>query len=76
MKITILYYGKEYSINTNPLIDCLSSDDLDDTSVREALDSFKSLLLSLTFCEKNIDEAIVDMAFENDATTYCDDEDD
>ena len=65
MKISILYYGKEHSINTNPLIDCLS-DDLDDTTAREALDSFRSLLLSLTFCNETIDEAIVDMAFEND----------
>jgi hypothetical protein len=74
MKISILYYGKEHSINTNPLIDCLA-DDLDDTTAREALDSFKSLLLSLTFCEETIDGALVDMAFESDATTHADDED-
>jgi hypothetical protein len=66
MKISILYYGKEHSINTNPSIDCLSVDDLDDTTAREALDSFRSLLLSLTFCDETIDEALVDMAFEND----------
>ena len=75
MKISILYYGKEHSINTNPLIDCLSADDLDDTTAREALDSFKSLLLSLTFSEETIDETLVDMAFESDATTHADDED-
>lgn len=67
MKISILYYGKEHSINTNPSIDCLT-DDLDDTTAREALDSFKSLLLSLTFDEETIDGAVVDMAFENDQT--------
>jgi hypothetical protein len=75
MKISILYYGKEHSINTNPLIDCLSNDDLDLTTARESLDSFKSLLLSLTFDEQTIDEALVDMAFESDATNYLDDED-
>jgi len=68
MKITITYYGVEYTINTKPNVDYMNPDELDYTSVPEVAKAFKSLLLSLTFSEDLIDKTFLNVEnhFETD----------
>jgi hypothetical protein len=68
MKITITYYGVEYTINTKPSVDYMNPDELDYTSVPEVAKAFKSLLLSLTFSEDLIDKTFLNVEnhFETD----------
>jgi len=68
MKITIIYYGVEYTINTKPSVDYTDEHELDDTSVPEVAKAFKSLLLSLTFSEDLIDKTFLNVEnhFETD----------
>jgi hypothetical protein len=68
MKITITYYGVEYTINTKPSVNYMNPDELDYTSVPEVAKAFKSLLLSLTFSEDLIDKTFLNVEnhFETD----------
>ena len=68
MKITITYYGVEHTINTKPKVDYMDENELDETNLPEAFRAFRSLLLSLTFCENHIDETFlrVENGFEKD----------
>lgn len=57
MKISLTQYGTEYSVNTTPAFNYLEENYLDDTTCYDALNAFKSVLLSAGFQEGSIEEA-------------------
>jgi len=72
MKITITTYGVEHSINTNPSVDYMNKEDIDGTTIHEVARALKSLLLSLTYTEEQINETFlkVEQDFEDDISLW------
>ena len=57
MKISLTHYNTEHAVNTDPTVNYLDINDLDETTCFDALKAFKSVLLSAGYQNKSIQDA-------------------